>query len=214
MSRVLTIVIIWILFACLRTDEFKSTWRQFEPGLLVVQTLGRFFDDCVGICKIVGSIWDDAFYSDEVVSSRGFIQTEYSHDPNAHKISELREILDELDDAEGMLDDAEVSLRQGMLSDSQWNYLAGELQDVLDSNRRLYELTGANSKSKVNLITLFDEFSENDQLRWLPVIDSCRKGIRDRRKYARELIERFRNDKIYIQAKLDSFCPLKLITLT
>ena len=109
MSRVLTIVIIWILFACLRTDEFKSTWRQFEPGLLVVQTLGRFFDDCVGICKIVGSIWDDYFYSDEVVSSRGFIQTEYSHDPNADKISELREILDELDDAEGMLDDAEVS---------------------------------------------------------------------------------------------------------
>lgn len=214
MSRVIAIASIWLLIACLRTDEFKSTWRQFEPGSLLVQTLGRFFDDCVGICRIIGSIWDHAFDSDEVVSSsRKDIRTE-SPGPHERKISELREILDELDNAEGMLDDAEVSLRQGMLSLTQWNYLAGELQDVLDSNQRLSRLSGGHSVSTDNLITLFEKFSENDQARWLPVIDSCRKGIRDRRKYARGLIERFRNDQAFTQRKSEDFFAHNQLKLT
>jgi hypothetical protein len=113
-----------------------------------------------------------------------------------------------------MLDDAEVSLRQGMLSLTQWNYLAGELQDVLDSNQRLSRLSGGHSVSTDNLITLFEKFSENDQARWLPVIDSCRKGIRDRRKYARGLIERFRNDQAFTQRKSEDFFAHNQLKLT
>ena len=108
MSRVIAIATIWLLIACLRTDEFKSTWRQFERITPRADT-GKVFDDCVGICRIIGSIWEYAFDSDEVVSSsRKDIRTE-SPGPHERKISELREILDELDNAEGMLDDAEVS---------------------------------------------------------------------------------------------------------
>jgi hypothetical protein len=179
-----------------------------------VQTLGRFFDDCVGICRIIGSIWEHTFDSDEFISSSSKdIRTE-SPGSHARKISELRAILDELDNAEGMLDDAEVSLRQGMLSRTQWNYLAGELQAVLDSNQRLSRLSGGHSVSTDNLITLFEKFSENDQARWLPVIDSCRKGIRDRRKYARGLIERFRNDQAFTQRKSEDFFAHNQLKLT
>ena len=133
MSRVIVIASIWLLIACLRTDEFKSTWRQFEPGSLLVQTLGRFFDDCVGICRIIGSIWDHAFDSDEVVSSsRKDIRTE-SPGPHERKISELRKFLTSLIMQRVCL--TQKSPAAGMLSITQWNYLAGELQDVLDSTK-------------------------------------------------------------------------------
>jgi len=199
MQKFIIILSVWLLISCLRTDEFSSTWRRLEPGSLLVQTLERFFADCVGIGSLVGSIWDHAFNWSEITKAEnGFFEEEISGNPSTEEVEIIR-ILAELDEAEEMLLEAENSLSRGLFGQRQLQGIQCEMDKVLASNERLRSLSpeGYVSSKKNDQallrLSLARSFSQDDQRRWIPMIEACKTGVRKRRTTARRMLKKFQS---------------------
>ena len=199
MRKFIIILSVWLFISCLRTDEFSSTWRRFEPGSLLVQTLERFFADCVGIGFLVASIWDHAFNRSEITKAEnGFFEEEISENPRTEEV-ELIRIIAELDEAEKRLIEAEESMIRGLFGQRQLQGIQQEMDKVLASNERLRSLSPEGSvPSERNdqallRLSLARSFSQDDQRRWIPLIEACKTGVRKRRTIARRMLKKFQS---------------------
>jgi len=179
------------LFLWLTTCLVRSVYSVYSitPAVVASRVFEIVKEDCSSAYKYIVSRINHTGESDKV-----------SFDNRGPQVSEeeqkLLDSLEHLDRAEHRLSKAEYNLRKEIFSPSQLALIKQDLEATLLASNRFRDIDFIRDDTgyqrlvqSQTALTQINELDGDDLTRWLPIIESCKEGIRARRLRIHEALQ-------------------------